>query len=148
MFCHKNFQTLWLNWLHVWHESMPGEGQTAHSTACDSKPCDSDKTDKEDRRTWPQIIQGQFIFFPWIIRWFGEETDLLLWHCQAKQESMPQDLAQKSWKLQRGDICVRTGADLTAILWRDKRDLCMLTNIYNAPTEGNFCNDRGKAVKP
>ena len=29
---------------------------------------------------------GQFFFFTWIIWWLGEETDLLLWHCQAEQE--------------------------------------------------------------
>jgi hypothetical protein len=60
---------------------------------------------------------------------------------------IPQDLAPKTMKLKRGDIRVRTGADLTAILWRDKRDICML-NIYDAPAEGNFCIDRGKAIKP
>ena len=26
--------------------------------------------------------------------------------------------------------------------------VCMLTNIHNAPAEGNFCNERGKAIKP
>ena len=66
--------------------SVPGEGQTAHSKARDSNPCDSDRTDKGDRRTWPQIIPGQFIFFPWIIWWFGEETDLLLWYWQLATE--------------------------------------------------------------
>ena len=35
-----------------------------------------------------------------------------------------------------------------AILWRDKRDVCMLTNIHSAPAEGNFCNEGGKAIKP
>jgi len=78
---------------------------------------------------------------------FGEETDLLLWYCQAEQESMPLDLKPKT-KLKRGDIRVRTRADLTAIRWRDKRDVCMLTNIHNAPAEGNFCNERVKAIKP
>jgi len=24
----------------------------------------------------------------------------------------------------------------------------MFTNIHNAPAEGNFCNERGKAIKP
>ena len=66
-------------------QSILGEGQTAHSTACDSNPCDSDRTDEEDRRTWSLIIHGQFLFFPWIIWRFGEETDLLL-YCQAEQE--------------------------------------------------------------
>jgi len=50
-------------------------------------------------------------------------------------------------KLKRGDIRLRTGADLMAILWRDKRDIRMLTNIHNAPAESNFCNEAGKAVK-
>ena len=61
---------------------------------------------------------------------------------------MPQDLKPKTTKLKRGDIRVRTRAHLTAILWRDKRDVCMLTNIHNALAEGNFCNERGKAIKP
>ena len=60
---------------------------------------------------------------------------------------MPQDLKPKTTKLKRGDIRVRTRADLMAILWRDKRDVCMLTNIHNAPAEGNFCNEREKAIK-
>jgi len=61
---------------------------------------------------------------------------------------MPQDLRPKTTKLKRGDICVRTRANLTAILWWDKRDVCMLTNIHNAPAEGNFCNEGGEAIKP
>jgi len=45
-------------------------------------------------------------------------------------------------------MCVRTRADLTAILWWDKRDICILTNIHSAPVEGNFWNEGGKAIKP
>ena len=59
---------------------------------------------------------------------------------------MPQDLRPKTTKLKRGDIRVRTRADLVAILWWDKRDICMLTNIHSAPAEGNFCNEGGKAA--
>jgi len=61
---------------------------------------------------------------------------------------MPQDLALKTPKLKRGDICVRTRADLTAILWQNKRGICMLMNIHNASAEGNSCNEGGKAIKP
>ena len=50
------------------------------------QPCDSDRTDEEDRRTWAQIIHGQFLFYSWIVWWLGEETDWLLWHCQAEQQ--------------------------------------------------------------
>jgi len=61
---------------------------------------------------------------------------------------MPQDRRLKTTKLKRGDINIRTRADLTAILWREKRDICMLTNIHNDPAEGNFCNEGGIAIKP
>jgi hypothetical protein len=61
---------------------------------------------------------------------------------------MPQDLKPKTTILKSGDSRVRTRADLTAILWWDKTDVCMLRNIHNAPSEGNFCNERGKAIKP
>jgi hypothetical protein len=51
-------------------------------------------------------------------------------------------------KLKRRDFRVRTRGDLTAILWRDKRDKYMLTNIHDSPAEGNFCDSNGKVVKP
>jgi len=98
----------------------------------DSNPCDSNRTDEEDGRTWPQITHGRFLSFPWIMWWLGKETDLLLWHCPADRRSMPQDLAPKTTKLKKGDIHVRTRADLMAILWLYKRDICMLTNIHSA----------------
>ena len=59
---------------------------------------------------------------------------------RPNRKGMPQDLRPKTTKLKRGDIRVRTRTDLMAILWRDKRDLSMLTNIHSAPAEGNFCN--------
>ena len=65
---------------------------------------------------------------------------------RPNRRGMPQDLRPKTTKLKRGDICVRTRADFTAILWRDKRDICMLTNIHNAPAEDNFCNESHKAA--
>jgi hypothetical protein len=46
-----------------------------------------------------------------------------------------------------GDLQVWTRGDLTAILWRDKQDVCVLTNIHDPPAEGNFCDKNGKAIK-
>ena len=67
---------------------------------------------------------------------------------RPNRKGMPQDLRTKTTKLKTGDIRVRTRADLTAILWQDKRDICMLTNNHSTPAEGNFCNEGGKAIKP
>ena len=61
---------------------------------------------------------------------------------------MLQDLGPKRMTLQRGDLQVQTRGDLTATLWRDKREVCVLTNIHDPPAEGNFCDDNGKAIKP
>jgi len=57
---------------------------------------------------------------------------------------MPLDLVPKTTKQKRGDIHVRTRADLTAILWQDKRGTWTLTNIHNATAEGKFCNEKEK----
>jgi len=65
---------------------------------------------------------------------------------RPNRRGMPQDLRRKKTKLKRGDIRVRTRAYLMAILWWDN-NICMLTNICNAPAESNFCNERGKAMK-
>ena len=67
---------------------------------------------------------------------------------RQNRRGMPQDLAPKTTKFKRGDIRVRTRADLTAILWWDNRIIRMLTNIHNASAEGKFCNELGKAIKP
>ena len=65
---------------------------------------------------------------------------------RPNRKGMPQDLGPKI--MTRGDLQVRTRGELTAILWRDKRDVRILTNIHDAPAEGDFCDNNGKAIKP
>ena len=61
---------------------------------------------------------------------------------------MPKDLRPQTLRLKRGDIRVRTRGDLTAVVWKDKRDVCLLTNIHDPPTEGNYCDEQGNTIKP
>jgi len=61
---------------------------------------------------------------------------------------MPKDLKHKTLRPKWGDIWVRTRGDLTAVVWRDKRDVGMLTNIHDPPSEGNFWDEHGNAIKP
>jgi hypothetical protein len=35
-----------------------------------------------------------------------------------------------------------------AVMWRDKKDIHMMINIYNLPAEGNFCDEKGNAIQP
>ena len=59
---------------------------------------------------------------------------------------MPKDLKHKTLRLKRGDIRVRTRGELTAVVWKDKRDVGMLTNIHDPPSEGNFRDEHGNAI--
>jgi len=44
-------------------------------------------------------------------------------------------------KLKCGD---RWG-DLTAIQWREQKDIYILMNVHDVPAEGNFCNKQGNS---
>jgi len=37
---------------------------------------------------------------------------------------------------------------LTAVVWKDKRDVRLLTNIHDPPREGNYCDEHGNVIKP
>jgi len=85
-----------------------------------------------------KLYVDNFFSFP---KLFDDLANKQIYCCgtvRPNRRSMPQDLVPKTTKLKRGGICIRTSADLTAILWWDKSDICMLTNIHNAPAEGNF----------
>jgi hypothetical protein len=60
---------------------------------------------------------------------------------------MPKDLEPKTLRLKHGDIRAKTRGDLTAVVWRDKRDVCLLTNIHDPPTDGNYRDEHGNAIK-
>jgi hypothetical protein len=35
-----------------------------------------------------------------------------------------------------------------AMVWKDKRDVCLLTNIHDPRREGNYCDEHRNAIKP
>jgi len=45
-------------------------------------------------------------------------------------------------KLKRGDIRVRTKGGLTTLVWKDRQEVYMLTNMDPPPTEENFYDNR------
>ena len=61
---------------------------------------------------------------------------------------MPSDLGPQTLTLTKGDIRVRTRGNLTALTWKDRRDVYMLRNMDLPPAEGNFCDDSKRAVNP
>lgn len=50
--------------------------------------------------------------------------------------------------MKEGDIHVLTSCDVSAVAWKDKNCVQMLTNIYDLPAEGNFDGEIGNALRP
>ena len=51
-------------------------------------------------------------------------------------------------KLKRGDVRMRNRGGLTALVWKDRWEVCILTNMDPPPTEGNFYDNSSCPVKP
>jgi len=54
----------------------------------------------------------------------------------------------KQLKMERGDVRVRTRGRLTALVWKDRQEVYMLTNMDPPPAEGNFCYASNRPMKP
>jgi hypothetical protein len=69
------------------------------------------------------------------------------WTVRLHRKGMPKDLKPKTLTLKHGDIRVRTRGDLTAVVWKDKRLVGLLTNMHDPPKDGNFHDVHRNAVK-
>jgi len=67
---------------------------------------------------------------------------------RPNRRDMPNDFAPKQLKLKRVDIRVRTRGGLTTLVWKDTREVYMLTNMDPPPAEGNFCDNSKRPMKP
>jgi len=54
------------------------------------------------------------------------------------RKDMPRDFGPKKLKLKRGDVRVKTRGGLTTLVWKDRREVYMLTNMDPPPAEGIF----------
>jgi hypothetical protein len=88
-----------------------------------------------------------FFLFPELCDDLAKKQIYFCGTVRPNRRGMLQDLAPKTTKLKRGDICVRTRTDLTAILSQDKRKICVLTDIHGVPAEGYIFSERGKVIK-
>ena len=50
--------------------------------------------------------------------------------------------------LRKGDVRVTTRGNVTALAWKHRRDVYILTNMDPPPKEGNFSGNSKRAVKP
>jgi hypothetical protein len=66
---------------------------------------------------------------------------------RPNREAMTKSTGQKM-KLKRGDTQTRVGSNLTAIMWKGKRNVNTLTNMLFQPAEVDFLSEHGKSLKP
>jgi hypothetical protein len=57
---------------------------------------------------------------------------------RPNRKGIPDDFRIKTLKLKQGDVRVRTSGDMTALVWKDKRDVYILTNIHDPPAKVTF----------
>jgi hypothetical protein len=50
-------------------------------------------------------------------------------------------------KMKRGYLKTKVRGSLTAIPWKDKQNVSILTNMHSSPLKGNVCDQHGKAMK-
>jgi hypothetical protein len=61
---------------------------------------------------------------------------------------MSPDSGLKQLKLKRGDIRIKPRGGFSALVWKDRSEVYMLTNMHPPPAEGNFCDDSNHPMKP
>jgi hypothetical protein len=59
---------------------------------------------------------------------------------------MPPDLTALEQLSETRQYCVSAGDDLTAMVWRDKQNVHIVTNMHRSPTNCNFCDKHGSGI--
>ena len=86
-----------------------------------------------------QNIYGQFLFIPKTFWWLGCKINLYR-TVRPNRKNTSSDFGPKL-KFKRGDIRVRNRGGLTTLVWKDRWEVYMLTNMDPPPAEQNFCDD-------
>jgi len=67
---------------------------------------------------------------------------------QPNKKEVLRDFRPKELKLKRGNRRVRMRGGLTASVWKNRREVYMLTNMDPPPAEGNICGNSNHPVQP
>ena len=92
-----------------------------------------------NRRIWPQTAHGQLRFLPWPVWWLGKKKNPVVGQWGYIERACPRTSNPRHWEWNRVT---------TAVVWRDKTDVCLLTSTHDPPREGNYRVEHGNAIKP
>jgi len=71
-----------------------------------------------------------------------------MWDSSPTEKDMPRGLGPVQLKMKGVGVRVRTRRSLTTLVWKDRREFYVLTNMDPTPAEGSFCDDSNHPVKP
>jgi hypothetical protein len=146
-FWHQLFQMMWFDWLHLWHEGIFWNGLTLHNTRCNSYLCCSDDFVRRVEGQGHKLHVDSF-FSSSVSSEDLTKKNIKCCEAAGLNRKAIWNSGWKNLRLKWGDIWVSTKGGLTALSWKDERDVHMLTNMHNPPAEGNFCDGNWKAQKP
>jgi hypothetical protein len=61
---------------------------------------------------------------------------------------MPINFGPKSLKLKKGDIVYKVKQGTSAVCWKDKRIVYLLTNMHKTPAAGHYVDGEENESKP
>ena len=80
-----------------------------------------------------KMCMDNFFFSPTLIDDLDRRKINSCGRVQPSRRDMPHDFGPKQLKLKRGDVRVRTRGGLTALVWKDRREVYMLSNMDPPP---------------
>jgi hypothetical protein len=97
-FHYPSVQTIWLDWIHVWHKSILGEGQTEQGTACDSNKCEVTELVWKTHACGHKLHKHYFFSCPLTI-WYRNRFTVAVLSRQTEEAChKPKHWRQQKWK--------------------------------------------------
>jgi hypothetical protein len=134
-------------WLHIWYGHLFMKGQDSCDHRHDSNAHNCETTDKKVEGHGCKLYMD-IILSPDLFNDLMKQKINYCGTVRPNKKDMPQNLLPWNKWLKPGDIHSSTRDDLTAMVWRDKHDIYILTNVHDPPTDDNFCDKHGSAIKP
>ena len=95
-------------------------------------------------RVGHKLYVDNFFSSPVLFNDFHTRTVCCCGTLRPNRKGVPKNFGHK---MKMGYLKTKVKGNLTAIVWKDKQNVKILTNMHSPPLEGNFCDERGKAVK-
>ena len=135
----KIYKTLWRDWIHLNITVYLGRDRQRTAQHLTATHAAVSELTKKIHGRGHKLYMDNYLYSPDLFEHFATKQIYCCDTIRPNRKGLSHDSGSKRMTHQRDDLQVRTRGELTAILWRDKRDVHILTNMHDAPAKGNFC---------